>query len=105
MAVIWEVGLRARVEMARHRLCQCDCSLCCDCAPHDTDKGLHCSCCSPVPLKNADVTLQDACLCVSGGFTWQERCSLNLAAGRGGGRQPQLVGLHSLIPFAGSGVS
>lgn len=56
-------------------------------------------------LKNADVTLQDAGQCVSGGFTWQERCSLNLAAGRGGGRQPQLVGLHSLIPFAGSGVS
>lgn len=75
------------------------CSLCCDRTLHDTDKGLHCSYCSPVPLKNADVMFQDAC--VSGGFMWQERCSLNPAAGRGSGRQPQLAGLHSLIPCAG----
>lgn len=102
MAVIWKVGLRARVEKAAHGSMVAVCAVI---VLSDTDKGLHCSYCSPVPLKNADVMFRDACLCVSGMFTWQERRSLNPAAGRGGGRQPQLVGLHSLVPFAGSRLS
>lgn len=96
---------RSEGQGRRGSLCQCGCSLCCDCTLHDTDNSLHYSYCSPVPLENAAVMLQDACLCVSGTFTWQECWSLNLAAGRGSGRQPQLVGLHSLIPCAGSWVS
>lgn len=102
MAVTWKVGLRARAEKAA---CASVVAVCAVIVLSMTQIRFTLLILLPVPLKNAAVMLQDACLCVSGTFTWQEWWSLNVAAGRGGGRQPQLVGLPSLIPCAGSRLS